>query len=397
MSILSVPSVPGNLIQEASEVHELVIGLRRAVHRRPEVGLTLPATQAAVLQALAPLGLTTVTGRSCSSVVVRIEGALPGPTTLLRADMDALPITERSGEPYASTVPGVMHACGHDAHTAMLAGAAHVLARWRERLAGTAVLVFQPGEEGYGGCLAMLGEGLLDDHSPDRAFALHQSPTLASGHVAGRPGQLLASSDQFTVTVTGRGGHASRPHEADDVLGAATAFVQTLHARVTRAADPAHPWQVAVSTCHAGTAPGVVADRAVLEGGVRAMDATGRERAMALVRHVAEGVASAHGCAADVTWSPAAPPTVNDPDQTSFALGTATALLGADRVHTLERPAFAAEDFGHILAKVPGALLQLGTRPPGAETPAPNHSPLMRLDEDALTAGVALYAALALT
>ncbi|GHE48575.1 amidohydrolase [Streptosporangium violaceochromogenes] len=372
------------------------MGLRRAVHRRPEVGLTLPATQTAVLKALAPLGLPVTTGRSCSSVVARIEGARPGPTTLLRADMDALPITERSGEPYTSTVHGVMHACGHDAHTAMLAGAAHVLARHREHLSGTAVLVFQPGEEGHGGCLAMLGEGLLDDHSPDRAFALHQSPTLESGHVAGRPGPLLASSDLFTVTFAGRGGHASRPHEADDVLGAAAALVQTLHARAARTSDPAHPRQIAVGTCHAGTAPGVVADRAVLEGGVRAMDATGREQAMTLVGHVASGVAAAHGCAAEVTWSQAAPVTVNDPDQAALALGAATALLGAGRVRTLERPAFASEDFGHILARVPGALLQLGTRPPGTDSPAPNHSPLMRLDEEALATGVALYAALAL-
>ncbi|WP_283134448.1 M20 metallopeptidase family protein [Rhizohabitans arisaemae] len=378
-----------------ADIHPLVVGLRRTLHRDPELGLHLPRTQAAVLRSLAPLDLPTITGRTCSSIVVRVDGARPGPTTLLRADMDALPIDERSGESFASAVPGAMHACGHDAHTAMLAGAAHVLVRYRELLAGTAILVFQPGEEGHGGCLAMIEEGLLDD-APDRAFALHQSPTLTSGHVASRPGRLLASSDGFTLTLGGRGGHASRPHETDDVLGAATALVQTLHARVTRAADPAHPWQIAVNTLHAGTASNVVAERAVLTGGVRALDATGRERAQALIRRVAAGIAEVHGCTLDLTWSEAAPPTDNDPGQTVYALRTASALFGADRVHTLERPAFAAEDFGHILAKVPGALLQLGTRPPGVDAPAPNHSPLMRLDESALTGGVALYAALAM-
>ncbi|GII97030.1 M20 metallopeptidase family protein [Sinosporangium siamense] len=384
-----------SLLRDADSACDAVIDLRRALHREPELGLDLPKTQARLLAALEPLDLPTTLGRASSSVVVRLDGDQPGPLTLLRADMDALPVTERTGLPYTSEVPGAMHACGHDAHTAMLMGAAHVLHARRAELCGTALLVFQPGEEGYGGCRKMIGEGLLDP-LPDRAFALHQSPTLASGHVATRPGPLLAAGDVFQVTVTGRGGHASRPHEADDVLGAAAALVPALHARAARAADPARPWQVYVSTVNAGTAPGVIADRAVLTGGTRTLEESARARAVTLVGEVATGIAEAHGCAAEVTWTSIAPATVNDPDQTTLALDTATALLGADRVHILERPAFASEDFGHVLARVPGTLLQLGTRPPGALDPAPNHSPLMCLDEGALVTGVALYAALAL-
>ncbi|MGX2993660.1 M20 metallopeptidase family protein [Streptomyces sp. JNUCC 64] len=401
------PGDPGpldGLLADARRHAPGVLALRRALHRHPETGLWLPRTRRAVLDALAPLGLPLSGGPSCDGVVARIDGARPGPVTLLRADMDALPLQEESGLPWASATPGAMHACGHDAHTAMLVGAARLLAERTDRLAGQVVLMFQPGEEGHGGCLAMLADGVLDAASGpvDRAYALHQSPTLDSGVVASRPGPLLASADVFAVTFHGRGGHGSRPYETDDPVAALATAVPLLHAAPARAADPAHPWHLGVGVVRGGTAPGIVPGRARLEGSLRAFDETGRARGRAAVERAVRGAAEAHGCAVTTVWTETAPATRNDPDRTAHALATAGRLLGPERVRVLPRPATASEDFGHVLARVPGALLQLGARPRDAAgspvpDPAPNHSPRMVLDEDALPVGAALLAALALT
>lgn len=224
------------VLDQARDLQPRTVALRRRIHRHPEQGLRLPTTQAAVLGELADLPLSTHTGESTTSVVGVLEGAKPGRTVLLRADMDALPLTEDTGLEFASATPGTMHACGHDTHVAMLASAARLLSARREDLAGKVVFMFQPGEEGHHGAKFMLDEGLLDiaGARPDRALAIHITSTLASGMFQSRPGPIMASSDILNVTVTGRGGHASAPHDALDPVPAAAAMVGALQTMITR-------------------------------------------------------------------------------------------------------------------------------------------------------------------
>src|SRR5262245_13259642 len=229
---------PTELLDEARSLLDDAVRLRRRLHRHPEIGLTLPRTQAAVLDSLDGLGLRVRTGERTTSVVAALEGGRPGPTLLLRADMDALPLREDTGLDFASEVDGAMHACGHDSHVAMLAGAARLLHRRRAELAGRVLFMFQPGEEGYHGARVMIEEGLLD--GPDRpagAFALHASPVYPAGVIATRPGPLLASGDTLKVQVRGRGGHASAPHRCLDPIPVACEMVQAFQTMVTRQLD----------------------------------------------------------------------------------------------------------------------------------------------------------------
>src|SRR5215472_2739437 len=218
---------PSEILAEARGLLDDAIQLRRRIHHHPEIGLTLPRTQAAVLEALDGLGLEIETGQRTTSVVARLTGAKPGPTLLLRADMDALPMPEETGLPFASEVAGAMHACGHDAHTAMLAGAARLLARRREELAGSVLFMFQPGEEGYHGARVMIEEGLLDGAAPPTgAFALHVTHRMPAGHLSARSGPAMASGDTLNIVVRGKGANASAPHDCLDPIHIACELVQ---------------------------------------------------------------------------------------------------------------------------------------------------------------------------
>ena len=296
------PSVDASLIDAAGRLLDDTVRLRRRIHAHPEIGLDLPATQEAVLEALADLGLDPTAGQNTSSVVAAIEGDRPGPTTLLRADMDALEMPEDTGLDFASTIAGKMHACGHDAHVAMLVAAARLLTDRRGDLAGRVVLMFQPGEEGHGGAKIMLEEGLLDAHGPvDRAFAIHISPSLPTGMVACRPGTMLASADEFQLTVTGRGGHASMPHDVIDPVPVACEIVTALQAMMTRRVPAFDPAVLTITTITAGTTFNVIPERVVCTGTIRAVSEGSRQLALEGLRRVAEHVAEAHGCRAEVT------------------------------------------------------------------------------------------------
>lgn len=385
---------------EARELLDATVALRRDIHRHPELGLTLPRTQQVVLDALDGLPLAVTTGRSVSSVVAVLQGdGGDGPTTLLRADMDALPLPEESGVPFASVVDGAMHACGHDAHVAMLVGALCLLSAHRDELRGRVVAMFQPGEEGFAGAAAMLDERLLEEHGPvDRAFAVHATPVLPAGMVASRPGAFMASADTFRIEVTGRGGHASMPHHALDPVPAACEIVAALQAMVTRRVPAFEPAVVTVASIHAGTTSNVVPERAVLEGTVRAVSEASRQTALEGLRRVAANVAAAHGCGASVAaTAPAYPVTVNDPGAVDAALGVARRLFGAGAVVTLPYPVMGAEDWSFVLDRVPGCMVLLGMAPPGIAEPAPNHSNRMVIDEPSMATGIALHAAVALS
>ncbi len=375
-----------------------VIDIRRRIHRRPEIGLQLPETQAVVAESLRGLGLAPRLGQATTSVTAVIEGARPGPTILLRADMDALPLQEDTGLEFASEIDGAMHACGHDTHVAMLLGAARLLVERREQLAGNVLLMFQPGEEGYHGARVMLDEGLLDGFDVARAVAIHIGNRYAAGTIALRPGPLLAAGDRIVATVRGRGGHASAPHLALDPITVAAEFIVALQTAVTRRIDVFDPAVVTISRISGGTTNNIIPETVELEGTIRTVSAGTREAAATLARQVADGIAAAHGATIELEIVPGYPVTHNDPEVVAWIRGLAVELVGEDAIEDLAAPIMGAEDFSYVLERVPGMMAFLGARPPSEDpaTAPQNHSNRVVFDEPTMALGVALYAAAAL-
>jgi hippurate hydrolase len=386
-----------DLLDEAKGLLPDLVALRRAIHQEPELGLELPKTREKVLEQLEALPLEIETHQKTSAIVATLRGGRPGRSILLRADMDALPMPEDTGLPFASKTPGAMHACGHDAHTAMLLGAARLLAARRAELRGSVVFMFQPGEEGFAGARIMLEEGLLErEPKVDAAFALHVAPEFRPGMIATRAGTLLASADVFEVTLRGKGGHASMPHLCRDPIPAACAIVPALQTFVTRSIPATDPAVITVTMLRAGTTNNVIPEMATLTGTIRAHSESAREKAHEGVHQVADGVARAHGVEAEVKLQPGYPVTVNEAEFESFVCGVARELLGARGVLELPAPLMGAEDFSYLLQQVPGAMAFLGVRPEGVKQPAPCHSNRMLLDENGMAQGAALHAAVAL-
>ncbi len=387
-----------SLLEEARKLQPRVVELRRRIHADPELGLRNDATRSKVLAALDGLGLAVEQHETTSGVVATLRGARPGPAVLLRADTDALPMPEDTDVPFRSTRPGSMHACGHDAHTAMLVGAAHLLAAQRANLAGDVLFMFQPGEEGFAGARAMLDEGLLSGRPEVAgAFALHVTPLLEQGVIGTRRrGALLASADFFSIDVRGKGGHASMPQDCRDPIPAACEIVLALQSLVTREVPVTDPVVLTVTQVHAGTTGNVIPEIAQLQGTLRALSERSRKLAADGLARVAENVARAHGVEAQAHYLPGYPVTENDTDFASFAFGVASELLGPRGAIEFPAPIMGAEDFSYVLQRVPGAMFFLGVKPPGVAEPAPVHSNRMLLGEDGMAYGVALNAAIAL-
>jgi amidohydrolase len=386
---------------EAAAISADLIELRRSIHAEPEIGLDLPRTQRKVLDALDGLPLEISTGTGLTSVTAVLRGGKPGKTVLLRGDMDALPVTERTGVPYASRIDGAMHACGHDLHTAMLAGAARVLSGRQAELAGNVIFMFQPGEEGPGGARIMVAEGVLDaaGERPVAAYAMHViSSLLPPGMLGGRPGPIMAAADTLHVTVHGRGGHGSQPHSAADPVPAACEIVLALQTMVTRRFDVFDPVVVTVGTFHAGTADNVISDEAHFVATVRTFSPQTRAAFAAAAPKLARDIATAHGMSATAEFVDGYPVTVNDAAEQAFAEQAITDVLGAGKFITAPHPATGAEDFSYVLEEVPGAFVFLGSCPPDVDPgSAPfNHSAEARFDDSVLADGTALYAELAL-
>jgi amidohydrolase len=380
-----------------------VIAVRRRLHRRPEIGLQLPETQAVVADELRALGLDPRLGVSTTSVVAVIDGEQPGPTTLLRADMDALPLTEDTGLDFASEVAGVMHACGHDTHVAMLLGAARLLIERRAELRGRALLMFQPGEEGKHGARFMLEEGLLEEglHGAGdvaRAFAIHISTRYASGVVALRPGAMMASADRIEATVRGRGGHASTPHLALDPVTVTAELILALQSMITRRVDAFDPAVLTITRLAGGTTNNIIPPSVLIEGTFRTVSETQRASVRAWVEQVAAGIAAAHGAEIDLLIEPGYPVTMNDPGITAWIRSLAVAIAGESLVDDLAAPVMGAEDFSYVTQRVPGMMAFLGARSAelDAATAPQNHSNLVVFEEAPMATGVALYAAAAL-
>jgi hippurate hydrolase len=384
------------ILVEARELLPDVVALRRRIHANPELGLDLPETRAAVLEALAEIELEIELSEKTSGLVATLRGARAGPGILLRADMDALPMPEDTGLDFASKIPGRMHACGHDAHTAMLVGAARLLDRHRGELAGSVSLLFQAGEEGYFGAKHMLDEGLLLRHPELRAaFALHVSPEHAAGQLTSRSGPVMAAADVFSVELTGRGGHGSMPHNAIDPIPVACEIVLALQTMITRRVDAFDPAVLTVGTLKAGTAPNIIPATAQITGTLRSVSEHSRRLAQKGIRRVAESLAAAHEVEAAAHVVDGYPPTLNDEEFTQFARRVAIELLGGENYLEMPAPIMGAEDFSYLLQQLPGAMMFLGVRDDSTDPPAPCHSNKMRIDEGAMATGIAMHAAVA--
>lgn len=381
------------LLHEAQGLLPDAVTLRRRIHTHPELGLDLPETKAAVLQSLQGMDLEILESEATSGVVAVLRGARPGPTLVLRGDMDALPMPEDTDLEFKSKVSGAMHACGHDSHVAMLAQAVRLLDGHRDELSGAIKFMFQPGEEGAAGARYMLDEGLLDD--ADAAFALHIFPLLPVGTIATRSGALLAAADEFEIELLGRGGHASMPHHTVDPIPVVCELVQALQSFVTRRVDAFDPAVVTVARIESGTTTNVIPESATIAGTIRTVSERTRERVHEGIQTLAKGIADAHGLEARLSLHRGYPVTVNHDGFTTFAIEIARELLGAESVIVQPNPAMGAEDWSYVLQRVPGTMAFLGVRPDDAE-PAPCHSNRMVLNEAGMVHGIALHAAVAL-
>nr|WP_295371899.1 M20 family metallopeptidase [uncultured Sphingosinicella sp.] len=383
---------------------EGVVELRRAIHADPEIGLNCHRTTEKIKRALQGLPLEYREGPSTSGLIAILRPSKPnagdnGRAVLLRGDMDALPMQEETGLPFASQVPGAMHACGHDAHSAMLVGAARALCARRDSLPGTIVFMFQPGEEGYHGARFMIEDGLLDDvlpgRRPDAAFALHIWPNMPRGIVASRGGPLLASADTLNATVTGKGGHAAMPHESLDPIPVACEIVTALQTLIARTVPVTDPAVLSITKISAGTAHNIVPTSAELLGTLRTLSEERRSTLQAAFKRVVEHVAAAHGMTGSAEVTQGYPVTLNDTRATDLVRRCAEDL-GSDWSE-LPAPIMGAEDFAYVLREIPGAMAILGTAPKGTdpESNPPLHNTRMIIDEETMAKGVALHCALA--
>ena len=385
-----------DLLDSARGLAPEIVALRRAIHAEPELGLHTPMTRDKVRAALADLPLTWREGPSTTGLVATLKGgAGAGRRVLLRGDMDALPMPEETGLPFASTIEGAMHACGHDAHTAMLAGAARLLCARADSLAGDVHFMFQPGEEGWHGARFMLEDGLIDP-LPQAAFALHVMPNAPHGVVAGRAGPLLAAADQLEIVIEGRGGHASMPHQTLDPVPVACEIVTAMQAMVTRRFNAHDPVVVTIASIQAGSAHNVIADRVLMKGTMRSLSPGHRAALKDAIELLVVGIAGAHGLNAEVKVIEGFPVTVCDARAVDFGEAVTRELFGAEAFMRLPDPIMGAEDFAYVLEKAPGAMFFLGVAQAGDDWAhcCGIHSTRMMVDESVLPLGAALLAAL---
>jgi len=392
-------AMPAKWTTAAEAGRDELVALRRAIHAEPELGLHCPLTTEKLKAALAGLPLQIRDSQSTSGFIARLDGARPGRTVLLRGDMDALPIVEETGLDFASHLHGQMHACGHDAHSAMLASAARILCHRRGEFAGTILFMFQPGEEGMHGARYMIDEGLLDDPTPEAAFALHIFPNvLPGGTIACRPGAMLASADKVGAMISGKGGHAAMPHDAIDPVPIACEAVVAMQSFIARRTTFTDPAILSITKISAGSAHNVIPDDVELMGTMRTLSTKMRQALGEAFERIVTKVAEAHGASAGAWIEEGYPPTINDPRAVAMIQQLTAEEFGESAYFDMPAPIMGAEDFSYVLQKVPGAMAFLGVAPPGADAAdrAPLHNPSMMVDEAALPRGVAMHCAFAM-
>jgi len=387
-----------DVFASANQILPGVIDLRRKIHANPELGNQLPETTAAVLNELSDLGLEIRASKETTSLIATLKGEGVGPRILLRGDMDALPMPEDNDLSFASRNANKMHACGHDAHTAMLVGAARLLHENKEHVNGTVDFFFQTGEEGYYGAKVVLDEGMFEaPYSPDAIFALHITPLMDSGKFTGRPGPILAAADTWKIKVTGKGGHASMPHDALDPIPVACEIVQALQHMVVSRINAFNPVVLTTTKIEAGTTSNVIPESVDMLGTLRSTSERSRAKAHEGIKRIATQIAMAHEMEAEVELSLGYPVTVNHPDFVDFARGTLEQLFGEGAYIPMKTPMMGAEDFSYLLERWPGAMFFLGVKPDDPSLAAPCHSNRMILNEESMAYGIAAHAAIAMS
>lgn len=386
----------GELVKEHKDA---VVDLRRQIHSRPELAFKEEETSRLVASVLGDLDIRVHGGIARTGVVGILSSGNPGPTIAIRADMDALPITENTGLPFQSGSPGLMHACGHDGHVAMALGAAMVLSRLRQRLQGNVKFIFQPAEEQLAGAAPMIEQGVLDSPKVDSIFALHLWPDVPLGHLGINYGVAMAGCDRFSISFAGRGGHGANPHLGIDALTASSLGVLALQTVVSREVDPVDPAVLSIGTIQGGTAFNTIADKVELHGTVRTVSRSVSNFMYKTIKQKLDGVALATGTQCDLSYIHCCPALVNDQFAAARAHETASGLLGDDQVRVLHAPSMIAEDFACYLDHVPGAMLFLGVGPKAGETGChttsyPLHHPEFGFDEEILSVGIELLTTL---
>jgi len=386
------------ILEQARELEGYLTEIRRGIHKNPELGFQERKTTALVREELARLGLEIQPLELETGVVALLKGSGSGPDTAtgLRADMDALPVTERTGLPYASENRGVMHACGHDGHVALLLGTAHILSGLRDRFSGVVKFLFQPAEELLTGARALIAAGCLQNPPLDRIIAAHGWPYIAVGKIGVLAGPAMASADRFKVRIKGRGGHGAYPHRAVDPILAAAHAVTAMQGIISRETDALERAVLSVCTMEGGRAFNVIPREALLEGTVRCMREGLREEIRRRLERVVKGTATAFGCEGDLEWTELVPPLVNDPELTRTVEETAREVLGPDRVEELPGPTMGSEDFSLYLQEGPcGVLFRLGLALPGKKIMG-LHNDQFDFTDAALPVGAAMLAGLVL-
>lgn len=366
------------------------IRIRRDIHAHPELAFEEHRTSKLVAQKLRDWGYEVTTGLGGTGVVGTLRRGQGSKSLGIRADMDALPITEQSSADWKSTVPGKMHACGHDGHTATLLAAAHAIAQ-DVRFEGTLHLIFQPAEEGAGGAVKMMADGLFEQFPCDAVFALHNMPGVEAGHFVFRSGPSMASSDDVFITLKGMGGHGAMPHKSIDTLVAASSIVMALQTIVARNVDPLQTAVVTVGSLQAGQANNVIPEEATLKLSVRALDPQVRVLLRQRILELVDLQARSYGVEARIDWREGYAVLVNSPEHTAFAVDVATKLFGNDRVTPNGPPLTASEDFAFMLEKVPGCYLFVGNGGPGSAGACMVHNPGYDFNDDLIEPGAAFW------
>jgi len=378
------------VLKGAEDVEERVREVRRQIHSCPELSGEEKNTAALVARALQGLGLEVIKNVGGHGVIGIIRGkAGKGRTIALRADMDALPLQDLKEVDYASGVPGVMHACGHDVHTSVLLGTATVLASMKDRLRGNVKLIFQPSEEkSVTGAKKMIEDGALNEPVPEAIVALHCYPELEAGVIAHKPGIMTAAADKFKIVVLGKSGHASRPHQCVDAVLLAALVVNAIQHIVSRRTDPLHHAVISIGTIHGGSALNIIADRVEMEGTVRTLSKDERLKVRDLVEETIKGVTEGMGGGYELDYEFGTPAVLNDAAVDGLIRRCAMHVVGEDNVVTMPDPKMGAEDFAYFTEKIPGALFRLGTSNKAKGITAKLHTPDFDVDEKALDVGV---------
>lgn len=381
--------------RESSAIADWMWNLRTAIHQYPELGYEEERTSDLVASTLEGLGIKFERGLAGTGVVGLIEGSAPGPVVALRADMDALPVTEKTGAAYASKRPGLMHACGHDGHTAMLLGAAAVLNRMKSSLQGSVKLIFQPGEEAGGAAERMVSEGVLTDPDVQMIYGVHLWPTIESGKVAVPAGMCMASSTAVHINIKGRGGHCGMPHKSVDALTVATQIVNMMQIIVSRLVDPLEPAVVNIGVLRSGERRNVVADEAEIAASIRAFSNATRDAIEQRIERIVSAVAQVFDAQHSIQFIHLVPPLINDEHASKIAEQAVKACLGPLSFENRQRPEMTGEDFAFYLEHTPGALVLIGSRDETKGFTELLHSPRMDFDSAPLVVGCQALCAIA--